>query len=94
MMKPEADDSIARLLDDVSDAPERYRMVAALMHFDMITWQDKDLGWVARKMGVIRDRLEIDRAGKETQRIQKEVLVRLDEMIKELEQKKKNSGGS
>jgi len=89
MMKPEADDSIARLLEDVSDAPERYRMVAALMHFDMLTWQDRDLGWVARKMGVIRDRLEIDRAGQQTQRIQKEVLVRLDEMIKELENKQK-----
>jgi len=89
MMKAEADDSIARLLEDVPDAPERYRMVAALMHFDMLTWQDRDLGWVARKMSVIRDRLEIERAGKETQRIQKEVLVRLDEMIKELENKQK-----
>jgi hypothetical protein len=94
MMKNDADNSIARLLEDVSDAPERYRMVAALMHFDMLSWQDKDLGWVARKMGVIRDRLEIERAGKETQRIQKEVLVRLDEMIKELENQKKRSGGS
>jgi hypothetical protein len=94
MMKKDADDSIARLLEDVSDAPERYRMVAALMHFDMLAWQDKDLGWVSRKMGVIRDRLEIDRAGRKTQQIQKEVLVRLDEMIKELENQKKNSGGS
>jgi hypothetical protein len=92
MMKKDADDSIARLLEDVSDAPERYRMVAALMHFDMLTWQDKDLGWVSRKMGVIRDRLELDRAGKKTQQIQKEVLVRLDEMIKELENKQKQQG--
>jgi len=89
MLKDRADSSIDRLLVDATDAPERYRMVAALMHFDMLTWQDRDLGWVARKMGVIRDRLEIERAGKETQRIQKEVLVRLDEMIKELENKQK-----
>lgn len=98
MMKDMADESIDRLLGDVTDAPERYRMVAALMHFDMLTWRDKDLGWISRKMGVIKDRLEIARGGKKTQKMQKEVLVRLDEMIKELENKQKGScncnGGS
>jgi hypothetical protein len=85
MLKDDAGETIDRLLVDVPAAPERYRMVGALMHFDMLTWQDKDLGWVARKMGVIKDRLEIDRGGKKTQRMQKEVVVRLDEMIKKLE---------
>ena len=64
------------------------------MHFDMVTWQDKDLGWISRKMGVIKDRLDISRGGKKTQKMQKEVLVRLDEMIKEKEnQQKGNSNG-
>jgi len=58
LLKNEADDSIFRLLDDVVDAPERYKMVGALMHFDMMTWQEKDLGWIARKMDVVKDRLE------------------------------------
>jgi len=92
MMRKEADDSIFRLLDDVTDAPERYRMVAALMHFDMLTWQDNDLGWIARKMSVIKDRLDLTRGGKKTQQMQKEVLVRLDEMIKEMENKQKQQG--
>jgi hypothetical protein len=94
MMKDRADMSIDRLLVDVIDSPERYRMVAALMHFDMLTWQEKDLGWIARKMGSIQRRLDLKRGGKQTQRQQKEVLVRLDEMIKELENQQKNSGGS
>jgi len=99
MLRKEADDTIFRLLDDVTDAPERYRMVAALMHFDMLTWQDNDLGWIARKMNVIKDRLDLTRGGKKTQGMQKEVLVRLDEMIKELENKQKSqcqgcNGGS
>ena len=55
MLKKDANETIARLLDDVPTAPERYRMVAALMHFDMVSWTDKD------------------------------VLARLDELIKELE---------
>src|SRR5262245_53478673 len=85
MLKDKADGSIDRLLVDVSDAPERYRMVASLMHFDMLTWREKDLGWIARKMDNIQRRLDLQRGGKQTQRMQKEVLVRLDEMIKELE---------
>src|SRR6185437_8727993 len=94
MLKDNADGSIDRLLVDVTDAPERYRMVAALMHFDMLTWQDKDLGWIARKMDNIQRRLDLKRGGKNTQKQQKEVLVRLDEMIKEIENKKKSSGSS
>jgi hypothetical protein len=92
MLRKEADESISRLLDDVTDAPERYRQVAALMLFDMLAWQDNDLGWIARKMNVIRDRLDLTRGGKKTQQMQKEVLVRLDEMIKELENKAKQPG--
>src|SRR5262249_10306320 len=94
MLKRDADEAIARLLDDVGDAPERYKMVSALMHFDMLTWQDKDLGWIARKMDVIQRRLDLTRGGKQTQKMQNEVLVRLDEMIKEKEnQQKGNSNG-
>ncbi len=92
MLKERADLSIDRLLVDVVDAPERYRMVGALMHFDMMTWQDKDLGWIARKMNNIQRRLDLQRGGKETQKQQKEVLVRLDEMIKEMENQQKSQG--
>jgi hypothetical protein len=92
MMKNEADDSIDRLLLDVVDAPVRYRMVGVLMHYDMATWQDKDLDWIARKMGVIKDRLDLTRGGPKTRAMQREVLVKLDEKIKELENKAKGSG--
>jgi len=94
MLRDRADSSIDRLLVDVIDAPERYRMVAALMHFDMVTWQEKDLGWIARKMDNIQRRLDLKRGGKDTQKIQKEVLVRLDEMIKEIENQSKCQGGA
>ncbi len=89
MMRSEADDSIDRLLLDVAeeDAPVRYKMVGVLMHYDMAAWQDKDLDWIARKMGVIKDRLDLTRGGPKTRAMQREVLVKLDEMIKELENK-------
>jgi hypothetical protein len=94
MLRDKADGSIDRLLVDVTDAPERYRLVGALMHYDMLTWQEKDLGWIARKMDNIQRRLELKRGGKHTQKIQKEVLVRLDEMIKEIENKQKQQSSS
>jgi hypothetical protein len=87
MQRKEANDSIARLLDDVPSAPERYKVVAALMHFDMVSWQDKDLNAIARKMDNIQRRLDLARGGKKTQKLQKEVVARLDEIIKELENK-------
>jgi len=93
MLKDRADETIARLIVDVSDAPQRYLQVAALMAYDMQTWQEKDLGWIARKMDNIQRRLDLKRGGKHTQKMQKEVLVRLDEMIKEIENQQKQSGG-
>jgi hypothetical protein len=89
MIRDKADASIDRLLVDVNDAPERYRAVASHMHFDMLTWKEKDLEWVARKMSNIQRRLDLQRGGKQTQKMQKEVLITLDEMIKEIENQQK-----
>ena len=62
------------------------------MLLDMQTWKDKDLGAVARKMDNIERRLDLARGGPQTQKLQREVVARLDELIKELENKAK--GGS
>lgn len=90
LLKADAGRSIVGLLEDVSDAPERYKMVGVLMYHDMQGWREKDLGEVARKMDNIERRLELARGGPVTQKIQKEVVARLDEIIKQLEKQ----GGS
>lgn len=89
MRKDDATQSIIRLLDDAVDVPERYKMVSVLMAFDMQSWRDKDLGWIARKMDNVERRLELSRGGPQTQKIQKEVVARLDEIIKQLENQMK-----
>lgn len=94
LQRQEATRSVGRLLDDAAQAPERYRTLAALMLLDMQTWKDKDLAAVGRKMENIERRLELARGGPQTQKLQKEVIARLDELIKELENKAKNKGGS
>ena len=83
--------SIARLLDDVADAPDRYKMVATLMFFDMQNWSrdEKDLTNIGRLMDNSGRRLDLARGGPQTQDIQKKIVFRLDEVIKELENKSK-----
>jgi hypothetical protein len=90
----EATQTISRLLDDCTDSPERYKTVSALMLLDLQTWKDKDLGAVARKMENVERRLDLARGGPETQKLQKEVVARLDELIKELENKAKKKPGA
>jgi hypothetical protein len=94
VQKKDATGSIARLLDDVADAPERYKMVATLMFFDMQSWkdEDKDLGNIARLMDNIERRLDLSRGGPKTQEIQKKVVFRLDELIKDVENQMKMGG--
>ena len=84
-MKSEAGRSIVGLLEDVADAPERYKLLAILMLYDMQQWRDKDLGQIARKMDNIERRLKLARGGPKTQKLQREVVARLDEIIKQLE---------
>src|SRR5262245_39443379 len=89
LLKNEAFQSIVGVVEDVADAPDRYKIVSLLMLYDMQTWKDKDLGWIARKMDNIERRLELARGGPQTQKMQKEVVARLDEIIKELENRQK-----
>ncbi len=96
-LKDDATRSIIRLLDDAADVPERYKTVAVLMAFDMQSWKEKDLSDIARKMDNIERRLELARGGPKTQKMQKDVVARLDEVIKQIENQQKgdsSNGGS
>jgi len=94
LLKPDASKSISRLVQDAVDSPERYKIVGTLILLDMQTWKDKDLASISRKMKVVEDRLQLARGGDKTQTIQKDIVARLDELIKELENKaKKQQGG-
>lgn len=95
MRKTEATGSIVKLLDDVADAPDRYKMVATLMFFEMQNWSPdpKDLSNIERLMDNSGRRLELARGGEKTQDIQKKIVFRLDELIKELENKNKPGQG-
>ena len=94
IQKEQAVASIVRLLDDVADTPDRYKMVATLMFFDMQNWSAdaKDLANIGRLMDNSGRRLDLARGGQKTQDIQKKIVFRLDEKIKELENQAKGKG--
>jgi hypothetical protein len=89
LQKDDAKNIIDQMLVDVVDIPERYKTVAVLILLDMETWKSKDLGAVARLMDNSARMLDLDRPGPKTQKVQKEIIHRLDELIKELENKQK-----
>jgi hypothetical protein len=89
MRKQAATGSVVRLIDDVVDAPDRYKRIGIEMFFEMQNWSadPKDLSNIERLMDNSGRRLELARGGEKTQGIQKKIVFRLDELIKELEQK-------
>jgi hypothetical protein len=87
--KSEADKNLKTLLSLFEDIPDRYKVVGVLMLSDLTTWQDKDLGAVARKMEEVSDRLRLAKAGPVTQDKQKDIVRMLDKLIKEKEDKGK-----
>jgi tetrahydromethanopterin S-methyltransferase subunit G len=95
LQKTDATRSIDRLLDETGTfAPERYKTVAMLMKLDMVAWKTKDLDDIARKMKDVERRLDLARGGPQTQEKQREIIARLDEIIKKLENQAKKPGGT
>jgi len=92
--KDDANRTIRRLLDEAGTfSPERYKAVAMLMQLDMVAWKNKDLSDISRKMKDVERRLDLARGGPVTQDKQREILARLDEVIKKLENQKKPPPG-
>ena len=89
MRKDAALTSIVRLRDDVTGAPDRYNRVGLLMIADMLSWNPdpKDFTNISRLMDNSGRRLDLSRPGEKTQDIQKRIVFRLDELIKEAESK-------
>jgi hypothetical protein len=87
MKKDDAMRSIVHLLDDVAGAPDRYTMLGRILFVEMATWtkDEKDLTNIRRLMDNSERRLAQARGGKTTQDIQKKIVFRLDELIKEKE---------
>ena len=77
---------LEQLLEQEEQLPRRYLQVAQLLRSDLASLKDESLDHVARRMNDVRRRLDIGRAGKQVQVVEKGVVDSLDRMIKKLEQ--------
>ena len=88
--------SIDELLQGADWSPRRYVELARLMEEDLQGLEDDTLDHVARRMGDIRRRLDLGRAGPVVRGEEDGVIASLDKMIKKLEdqqQSQEDQGG-
>ncbi len=78
--------ALEQLMEQEEQLPRRYLQVAQLLRRDLAGLKDESLDHVARRMNDVRRRLDIGRAGKQVQVVEKGVVDSLDRMIKKLEQ--------
>jgi hypothetical protein len=93
LIKEDGLESIQKLLEQTQDVPIRYRSVAALMQYDLERVADKSLDEVAHMMSDVERRLGLGRGGRVVQKREAEIVSRLDEIIKRLEEQQGGGGG-
>lgn len=69
------------------DMPRRRQALVNMMMYDLENWKSDDLSDIERDMRNVANRLDKAKGGKKTQDIQKEVVAKLDKLIKEQEDK-------
>jgi hypothetical protein len=93
LKKTEGLAAIDKLLENEETIARRYAITAKLMAADLKPLQADSLDEVARMMGDIERRLRLQRAGQRVRQEEDDVVAKLDKMIKELEDKKKDGSG-
>ena len=92
LKKDEALATLDQLLSG-DDVPIRYRTVAELMKADIEPLEDESLDHIARRMGDVRRRLELGRAGKKVLAVEDGVIESLDKLIKKMEEQQQQQQG-
>ncbi len=84
--------TLDQLLKRTEGVPTRYQSVATLMQYDLGMLEEKSLDDVSNKMSDVKRRLYLARAGEKTQKVEKEIVDILDEMIKNMEDQASGGG--
>jgi len=86
--------AVARLIEGEEQSPRRYVVMARLMQQDLEELDEESLDHIARRMGDIRRRLHLGRAGKKVQKVERGVIESLDKLIEKLEQQQQQQSSS
>ena len=93
LMKTEGLKTIGQLLNNTTEVPVRFRTVAELMQADLAALEEKSLNEVSRMMSDVERRLRFGRGGEQVQKVEEEIVARLDEIIKKIEEQQGGGGG-
>ncbi len=93
LLKKDGLATLKQLRHDTSNVPTRYVSVAELMEKDLESLEEKTLNEVSRLMSDAERRLGLGRGGERVQKVEEEIISRLDEIIKKLEAEKSGGGG-
>ena len=97
LQRREALDSISLLLNNTLDVPERFRVVAKMLHKQLADQKDEGLDKVAQLMKDVERRLNLGRSGEKTQEQEDAVIAAFDELLEKLDQQnqqqQQNGGG-
>lgn len=87
--------TLAELIEGEKSSPKRYVALAKLMEEDLKALKDESLDHISRRMGDVRRRLDLGRAGKKVRDVEDGIVESLDKIIKKLEeqQQQSSSGG-
>jgi len=77
--------AVERLLQEPQSSPRRYAALAKLIQEDLKGLEEDTLDHIARRMGDIRRRLDLGRAGPKVRAVEDGVIASLDKLIKEVE---------
>ena len=94
LLKEDGLATLTKLLDETSNVPARYRALGELMKGDFEKLEEKSLTEVAKQMNDVRRRLTLGRAGEKVQRVEDQIIVTLDEIIKKREDEQNSSSSS
>ena len=94
LMRDEGLATIALLLEQTDAVPESYIAVAQLMQADLEALEADTLDEVAGLMRDVERRLALARGGQRVQKREDEIVAKLDEMIKKIEQQMSQSSSS
>jgi hypothetical protein len=89
--KIEAQKWVWNLKESFRPLERRHLAMALFMERDLQDWKKDDLGDIERDMRMSADKLDLARAGKDTQKIQQDIVAKLDKLIKEKEDGGKGS---
>ncbi len=85
--------AIEELLGGAEASPRRYVALARLMREDLKGLEEDSLDHIARRMGDIRRRLDLGRAGPKVRSQEDGVIKSLDKIIKKLEEQQQQQAG-